>query len=376
MPGEEDYYEILGVSKDASPDDIKSAYRKLAKKYHPDVTTESKDVAEAKFKKISEAYEVLSDAEKRKMYDQYGKAGVEGQFSNGGFSWDDFTRGDDISDIFGDLFGSMFGGGRRSSRFSPQQGESLVYNLGIDLIDVLNGKKVEISVPHMISCKDCKGTGGKDGNVTTCRECNGQGKVQRVQRTPFGNMMSVSDCSNCRGTGKTYTERCPRCKGAGRYNNTTKIEIDVPKGVEDGSRIRVPGAGDASYSGGPAGDLYVVINVRSNPMFQRDGQSLWTEMTTTYPRLVLGGEEKIKTLEGETMSVTIPSGTQVGGVLRIPGKGLPKVGSSARGYMYVRVRMDVPTKVTSAEKELLEKLDGGETKKTRKPKFKKSGDSS
>lgn len=368
MPSDEDYYEILGVQKDASQDEIKAAYRKMAKKYHPDVTTESKEVAEEKFKKVSEAYEVLSDEGKRKTYDQYGKAGVEGQFSNGGFSWDDFTHADDISDIFGDLFGGIFGGGRRQQpRSSAQAGESLVYNLGVELIDVLNGKTAEISFPHTVTCKDCRGTGGKDGNVTTCKQCNGQGRVQNVQRTPFGNMMSVSDCPSCGGRGKTFNERCPKCKGSGRYSATTKVEIKVPAGIEDGARIRVSGAGDAGYNGGPPGDLFVVVSVKENPMFQRDGQSIWTEVTTTYPRLVLGGTENIKTLEGDTIALTIPSGTQVGGVLRIPGKGLPKINSTARGYMYVRVRVDIPTKVSAAERELLEKLDsnasGGTTNK-------------
>jgi len=362
-----DYYEILGVSKDATPDEIKSSYRKLAKKYHPDVSTEPKEVAEAKFKEISEAYEVLSDADKRQRYDQYGHAGVDGQFSNGGFSWDDFTHGDDLNDIFGDLFGGMFGGGRRQSRSrsSAHTGESLAYDLSIDLIDVLEGKTVEISVPHTVACSECKGTGGKGGNVHTCGECGGQGQVQRVQRTPFGNMVSVSDCPSCHGTGKAFNEKCPKCKGAGRYNTTTKISINVPKGIEDGSRIRVPGAGDAGYNGGSPGDLYVVVHINENRNFQRDGVNLWTEVMTTYPRLVLGGEENVKTLEGETISLTIPSGTQVGGVLRIAGKGLPKLNQSVRGYLYVRVRMDVPTKVSSFEKELLEKLDDqAGTKKT------------
>lgn len=368
MAGEAtDYYGILGVSKDATPDEIKSAYRKMAKKYHPDVSTEPKEVAEAKFKEISEAYEVLSDAEKRKMYDQYGKAGVEGQFSNGGFSWDDFTHADDISDIFGDLFGGMFGGGGRSrgQRSSAQTGDSLRYDISVELIDVLNGKEVEISVPHVVSCQACNGTGGKGGKTETCPDCGGQGRVQRMQRTPFGNMVSVSDCPKCRGTGRTYSEKCPKCRGQGRYSTTTKIEIKIPKGIDEGSRIRVPGAGDAGYNGGSPGDLYVLVHVKDNKLFQRDGSNLWTEVTTTYPRLVLGGVETVRTLEGETIELKIPAGTQVGGVLRIPEKGLPKMNSSLRGYLYVRVRMDVPQRVTAYEKELLEKLDDkAGTKKT------------
>ena len=192
-----DYYEVLGVSKTATPEEIKKAYRSLAKKHHPDVSTEDKEVAEAKFKEISEAYEVLSDQEKRQLYDQYGHDGVKQQFGEGGFSWDNFTRADDISDIFGDIFGSMFGGGGRRggrSRNSPAQGESLRYDLDINLKDVLWGKKVNLEVPHTVLCEPCKGTGGKDGKVSTCSKCGGSGQVQTVRRTPLGNMVSISDC--------------------------------------------------------------------------------------------------------------------------------------------------------------------------------------
>jgi molecular chaperone DnaJ len=361
-----DYYEILGVQKDASAEDIKKAYRTLAKKYHPDVSTESKEEAEAKFKELSEAYEVLSDTQKRQTYDQYGHAGVNQQFSGGGFSWDDFTHGDDINDIFGDLFGNMFGGGRRrqSSRSSAVQGDSLRYDLEVELTDVLAGKTVEITIPHSTPCTDCKGTGGKDGKVETCQQCGGQGQVQRVSRTPFGNMVSVGECPACRGNGKTFKEKCPKCKGSGRLNIHSKVSINIPKGVEEGSRIRVPRAGDAGYNGGPPGDLIVVVHVRANREFKRDGTDLWTEVKTTYPRLVLGGEETVKTIDGETITLTIPPGTQVGGVLRIVGKGVPSLGVSSRGNMFVRVLMDVPKRPTQEEKDLLTQLDGQAGKKT------------
>ena len=368
-----DYYEVLGVAKDASQDDIKKAYRSLAKKYHPDVTELSKEEAEAKFKEVSEAYEVLSDEGKRKTYDQYGHAGVNSQFSNGGgFSWDDFTHDDDISDIFGDLFGSMFGGRRQQprSRNSPRQGESLRYDLEVTLQDVLNGKKVELNVPHSVPCGDCKGTGGKDGNVEKCQACGGMGQVQRVSRTPFGNMMTVGECNVCNGTGRSFKERCPRCRGSGRVNVSSKVSVDIPKGVEEDMRLRVAGAGEAGYNGGPPGDLIVAIHIKEDKNYQRDGMNLWSEVTTTYPRLVLGGEENVKTIDGETISVAIPPGTQVGGVLRITGKGLPKLNQSARGNMFVRVRMDVPNKVTLEEKELLAKLDGQAGKKPAKGKSK------
>jgi molecular chaperone DnaJ len=357
-----DYYEILGVAKDASQDDIKKAYRTLAKKYHPDVTDLSKEEAEAKFKELSEAYEVLSDESKRKLYDQYGHSGVNNQFGQGGFSWDDFTHADDVSDIFGDLFSNMFGGsfGRRQqprSRNSPVQGGSLRYDLEVTLTDVLSGKTAELSIPHTITCNDCKGTGGKDGKVDTCSTCNGMGQIQRVSRTPFGNMVSVTSCSNCNGTGKSIRERCPKCKGSGRLNISSKVTVEIPKGVEEGTRLRVAGGGDAGYNGGPPGDLMVVVRIREHESFERDGMNLWAEVTTTYPKLVLGGEETIRTIDGETISITIPPGTQIGGVLRIAGKGLPKINQNSRGNMFVRVRMDVPSKVSSYEKEILMKLD-------------------
>ncbi|MDR3283192.1 MAG: molecular chaperone DnaJ [Candidatus Methanoplasma sp.] len=367
-----DYYETLGIQKGASPDEIKRAYRQMAKKYHPDVSTESKEVAEAKFKELSEAYEVLSDPDKRQTYDQYGHDGVKQQFSGGGgFSWNDFTHAEDVSDIFGDLFGNMFGGsgGRRGpvQRNSPSQGESLRYDLEVDLREVFHGKNVEISVPHTSTCPDCGGNGGKDGKVETCRQCNGQGQVQRVSRTPFGNMVSVSDCPECRGTGRTSKERCPKCRGSGHLNVTSKVTVNIPKGIEDGSRIRVPRAGDAGRNGGSPGDLIVVVHVRGAQDFKRDGADLWTTITTTYPRLVLGGEETISTIDGETISLAIPPGTQVGGVLRVLGKGLPKMNLGTRGNMFVRVMMDVPQKVSAEEKEILLRLDDSAGKKV-KPK--------
>ncbi len=356
-----DYYEILGVPKDADQDTLKRAYRKLARENHPDVSKDPKDVAEEKFKEISEAYEVLSDPEKRSIYDQYGHEGLNGQFGAGGFDMNDFTHYGDISDIFGDLFGDLFGGGHsRGSRGGPQQGDSLRYDLELELVDVLTGKEVEIDVPHTVACDACHGTGGKDGKVTACSKCGGRGQVQMVRNTPFGQMVSVTDCPVCGGRGKTSEEKCPKCRGRGSVNKTSKIKITTPKGVEDGMRLRVAGAGNASPNGGPAGDLFVVMHVRQNRQFERDGYNLWTGVTTTYPRLVLGGTAKVKTLDGKSVELNVPAGTQVGSVLRIPGEGLPKGSStSARGDLFVRVRIDVPKTVSKEEKELLIKLDEG-----------------
>lgn len=364
-----DYYEVLGVSKNASQDEIKSAYRKMARQYHPDVSKESKEVAEEKFKEISEAYEVLSDVNKRQMYDQYGHAGVNSQFSGGRFTWDDFTHQEDISDIFDDLLGSFFGGGGRQRYGGPRAGESLRYDVELTLKDVLVGKEVEISTPHTVNCSDCNGTGAKNGQTDTCRQCGGRGQVQMVRRTPFGQMSTISECPTCGGKGKTIKDKCSKCRGQGRTQKTAKISIKIPSGVDEDSRIKVPGAGNAGYNGGPAGDLYVIVHVKNNPTFERDGVDLWTNVVTTYPKLVLGGEAQVKTLDGESVVLKIPAGTQVGAVLRISGKGIPKINTTRRGDLFVRVKIDVPTKVSDLEKECLKKLDASmktpTTKKSR-----------
>ena len=364
-----DYYEVLGVSKDASQEEIKKAYRSLAKKYHPDVSTEPKEVAEAKFKEISEAYEILSDEEQRKIYDQYGFDGIKGNFGQDGFTWDDFTRADDISDIFGDIFGSMFGGSRRSrSRNSAQQGESLRYDLELTLEEALAGKKANLDIPRSVVCPGCNGNGGKNGNATVCQTCKGQGQVQRVMQSPFGQMVSVGDCPDCRGRGTVFEERCPQCRGTGRVNKEAKISLNIPKGIEDGMRLRVTGEGNAGINGGPAGDLYVQIHIKEHKLFDRDGNNLWTSISTSYPKLVLGGEETVETLDGDKVVLKIPSGTEVGTVLRIPGKGMPKLNSSSRGDLMVRVAVTVPKKVSPEERELLQKLDAAAGSKSKSKK--------
>lgn len=364
-----DYYEVLGVSKDATPDEIKKAYRKLAREYHPDVSKETKEVAEEKFKGISEAYEVLSDAEKRKLYDQYGHAGVNQQFGADGFTWDDFTRQDDIRDIFGDMFGDIFGFGRRrqQSAASPRTGESLRYDAEITLVDALKDKEMDISVPRTRNCPDCKGTGGKGGKADTCRNCGGQGRVQMVRNTMLGQMVQIVECPTCRGRGRTFDEKCDRCRGSGRAHETTKVRITIPAGINDGDRIKIPGGGDAGYNGGQAGDLYVVVHVKPRKGFERDGINLWTSAVTTYPKLVLGGEEDLETLDGKTVRMKIPSGTQVGAVLRIPGNGMPRRNSPGiRGDLFVKVNIEVPKTVSSLERECLIKLD--ESAGSRSPK--------
>ena len=370
-----DYYEILGVSRDASSDDLKKAYRRLARENHPDTSKDPKEVAEEKFKEISEAYEVLSDEGKRKTYDQYGHAGVGQQFGAGGFSWNDFTHFDDISDIFGggggSIFDMFFGGGQRRSGSAPAQGESLRYDVMISLEEVLNGRTEEISFPRSSVCGDCKGTGGKDGKAETCVQCGGNGQVQMVRNSPFGRIASVMDCPKCGGSGRTHKEKCPKCRGSGSVSKTNTVSVTIPKGVADGTRLRVQGEGDAGRNGGPPGDLYVVVRVKDHKRFEREGINLWTEVVTTYPMLVLGGTEEVTTLEGETAKVTIPPGTQVGAVLRLAGKGLPKFRSSARGDLFLKVNIHVPSKVSEEEKECLRKLDAKAGTKKQKGLFRK-----
>jgi len=356
-----DYYEILSVGKDASTDDIKKAYRRLAREHHPDVSSDPKEVAEEKFKEISEAYEVLSDDGKRKTYDQYGHAGVNQQFKGGGFSWEDFSHFDDLRDMFGGSGGGgifdMFFGGSRRPKNAPAQGESLRYDVHMTLNEVLTGRTEDIQVPKTSTCADCNGSGGKDGKTETCEQCGGNGQVQVVRNTVFGRMASVSDCPKCSGSGRTYKERCPKCRGSGRISKTSTVSVNIPKGVEDGTRLRIQGEGDAGYNGGPAGDLYVMIHVKSDKRFEREGINMWADLVTTYPRLVLGGTEEVTTLEGETAKVTIPAGTQVGAVLRIQGKGLPKFRGTTRGDLFLKIRIEVPTKVSEEEKECLRRLD-------------------
>ncbi len=362
-----DYYEVLGVSKTASADEIKKAYRSLAKKYHPDLHPDNREEAEAKFKEISEAYEVLSDPDKRGRYDQYGFAGVNNDFGAGGFDMSDFTHGDDLSDILNDLFGGMFGGGRRSSRNpnGPRQGDSLRYDLEIDLLDVFNGKEVPIRVRHTVACSECNGTGARGGRTKSCPDCGGRGQMQQIRNTMFGQQMVVSECSRCNGTGKIPEEPCTKCNGRGRMNKESKVSVTIPKGIEDGMRLRVGGAGDAGYNGGPAGDLFVVIHVKDHKTYERDGDDLWMKVDVSYPKMVLGGAITVPTIDGKSIEVNIPTGSQVDSVLKVGGQGLPNLGHpNLRGNLYLRLGVTIPKKVSAVEKELLTKLDSEAGKKT------------
>ena len=363
MADKRDYYEVLGIPKTASIDEIKKAYRELARKYHPDVTKEEKGHAEERFKELSEAYEVLVDADKRKLYDQYGHAGMQGQFSNGGFDWKDFTHAGDVRDIFGDsggfgfngnLFDMLFGMGGRSSR-GPHQGQSLRFDIEITLDDAAKGGKREISIPRTVKCDACSGTGAKDGKIATCPSCGGKGQVQNVQQRGSSRFVTVSACPRCRGAGSLAEQRCPKCAGRATALKTSKISIDIPKGIDTGMKLRFQGAGDDSPDGGPPGDLFVVVHVKEHELFKRDGADLWMDWPIAFPDAALGAEVEIPTLEGKAM-LNVPPGTQDDSVLRMRGNGLPRLDSRGRGDQFVRIKIKVPKKISAEQKALLKKF--------------------
>ena len=359
MAEKRDYYEVLGVTKGASKNDIKQAYRKMARKYHPDMNKDNPKVAEEKFKELSEAYEVLADDEKRARYDQLGHAGVEGAFRTGGFDWSDFTHYSDISDIFGNLGG--FGGsifdqffGRRAPS-GPQEGRSLRYDTEVTLDEVAQGVDKEIRIPHSVQCSSCRGMGAKDGDFKTCPTCRGSGQVQRGQRRGNTNFVTIATCPTCRGSGKQVTRECPTCEGSGVTQTTSTIKVSIPKGVEEGSRLRVRGAGEASPNGGTPGDLYVVVHVAEHPVFIREGRDLFVEAPISFTQAALGDEIEVPTMNG-TALVTVPAGTQTGTVFRLKGKGLPDMRGRSQGDQFVKVTVITPTKLTSQQREQLKQF--------------------
>jgi molecular chaperone DnaJ len=361
MAEKRDYYEALGVPKTASIDDIKKAYRELARRYHPDVTKEDKAHAEERFKEISEAYEVLVDVEKRKLYDQYGHAGLSGQFSNGGFQWSDFSHASDLRDIFGDmnsdfgnsLFDMLFGMSGRSR--GPRQGQSLRYDIEIELEEAASGGTREISIPRSVPCELCHGTGAKDGKVTTCSQCAGKGQISQVQQRGYSRFVSVAPCPRCRGSGKIILERCPRCEGRVVELKQFKISIDIPPGIDTGMRLRFSGAGDASPDGGPAGDLYVVVHVKEHEVFKRDGADIWIDWPVEFAEAALGAEVEVPTLDGKAV-LNIPAGTQDDTVMRMRGNGLHRLEGRGKGDEFVRIKIKVPKKLSAEQKELLRKF--------------------
>lgn len=356
-----DYYEVLGVEKNAGADEIKKAYRKLAIKYHPDKTKGDK-ASEEKFKEASEAYEVLSDSEKRRKYDQYGHAGLEGTFGGGGFSWEDFTHASEFSDIFGEggfssIFESFFGGsfGRRSSRERVYKGEDLQISIALSLKEIAEGTKKTIKIKVKDSCDKCRGTGSEDQSTQTCSQCNGAGQVRQTQRSIFGYISTTVNCPSCKGEGKIIKNKCTKCHGDGRMNVSKTVEVKIPAGVEEGQYIRLRGEGNAGIQNGPNGDILVLIKEKEDDTFEREGASIYCDYPISYSQAVLGGEIQVPTLSGK-VKMKIPSGTQSGKVFKLKGQGLPYVNSPYRGDLHIRIVVVVPTTLTREEKELVEKL--------------------
>lgn len=366
-----DYYEVLGVDKTAEPAEIKKAYRKLAMKYHPDKNKDDK-TAEDKFKEASEAYEVLSDPEKRKLYDQHGHAGIENMFRNGGFSWDDFTHASEFSDIFGDGFSSIFdiffgnGFGKSSRRERTAQGEDLKISLSLSLKEIAKGVEKNIKLNVMDACETCKGSGSADGETTTCSQCHGSGQVRQMQRSLFGNMTTIVTCPSCKGEGRIIKNRCPKCQGEGRVSRVKNVKVSIPPGVSEGQHLRLRGYGNRGRRGGPHGDLLVLIHEKEDDTFERRGEHLFIGYPITFSQASLGSEIFVPTLSGK-IKMKIPAGTQTGEVFRLKGQGLPILNRSSKGDLYVRIVVQTPKKLSKAEKELIEKLSEFDKEKKMQP---------
>ncbi len=364
MPEKKDYYDVLGVSKDASEKDIKSAYRKLAMKYHPDRSDASD--AEERFKEISEAYAVLSDTDKRRQYDQFGHAGINSQYSQEdlfrGVNFEDLLRGFGFGGGGGEsIFDMFFGGGHRRG---PGRGRDLRVDLNMTLEQAAEGLETTLDVPRTESCPTCKGSGAKPGtSPVTCIQCRGAGQVTRAQNTPFGQMITSSTCPKCGGRGQMITSPCQECSGAGRVHRTRKINVKIPPGVEDGQHLKLRGQGDAAPPGGEPGDLYVFLNILPHPIFQRVESDLLYEMPISITQAALGHEAEIPTLNGKA-KMKIPPGTQTGSIFRLRGKGMPRLHGVGSGDMHVKVKVKTPAELTVRQRHLLEELaaEFGETK--------------
>ena len=344
-----DYYEVLGVSRDASDSEIKKAYRALARKYHPDANKDDPNAAE-KFKEATEAYQVLSDSEKRAQYDRMGHAAFEQGPGGAGF---DFSGFGGLDDIFEMMFGGGFGGRQRRPR-GPERGADLSYELEIDFVDAVFGKEVELELPRTETCDTCGGSGAEPGtHATTCPQCNGTGQMQYAQNTPFGRIMTSRTCERCGGTGSYVEHPCSACRGQGMVRRLRRVTVKVPAGVNDGTRLRLSGEGEGGLRGGPPGDLFVYMRVRPHREFKRDGLNLIREATISFPQAALGGEISVKTLDDKNVTLTIPEGTQNGTILRIRGHGVPRLGSTQRGDLLVRVIVETPKRLSAKQRELL-----------------------
>ena len=365
MADKRDYYEVLGVSKGATDDEIKKAYRKLARKYHPDLNKDNPEAAE-KFKEIGEAYEILSDKDKRARYDQFGFAGVDPNYGagqgggfGGGFGFEDV----DLGDIFGSFFGGGFGGGgsRTNRANAPRQGESIRRTVMLSFEEAAFGCEKEIEIDRVEQCTECGGTGAEKGYTPeTCSNCHGTGTVKQTQRTPFGAFSSTGPCPNCRGTGKIIKKPCKKCRGTGQERRSRKLSVKIPAGIDDGQSVALRGQGGAGVNGGPAGDVIVTVSIRPHPLFQRDGYDIWCEIPISYAQACLGDKLIVPTIDGK-VEYTMPAGTQPGTVFRMRGKGIQAVNGRGRGDQFVKVTLEVPKDLSDHQKDLLRKLEDSDT---------------
>jgi molecular chaperone DnaJ len=352
-----DYYDLLGVARDADADTLKRAYRRLARQYHPDINKEPG--AEDRFKEIGRAYEVLSDPQTRSRYDQFGEAGL-----GGGGGMPDMGDMGGFADLF-ETFFSGFGGGPAgpggggARRRGPRQGDDLRFDLTISFSEAVFGQEKEIQIRHLETCSTCSGSGAKSGSgPTTCGTCGGAGQVRRATRTPFGSFTQVAPCPTCEGTGQVIADPCTACGGQGLQQVRKKLRINIPAGVDSGTRLRVASEGNAGQRGGPAGDLYVFLTVQSHPTLRRDGINIHAEVTINYLQAILGDTIEVETVEGPAQ-LEIPAGTQPGTVLTLNGKGVPRLGNPvARGNQLISIKVQLPTKLNGEERELLEQLAG------------------
>ena len=345
---DKNYYDILGISKDATDKDISHAYRHLSKKYHPDINKEPG--AEAKFKEITEAYEVLSDKQKRANYDQYGSADGPQGFGGGG-QGGGFGGGANYGD-FSDIFSDLFGGGRRQRQdpTAPRRGEDLQYQLNLTFDEAIFGAKKTITYHRQAQCPDCHGTGAKPGtHPETCPDCHGSGVVMRTVNTPMGQMQTQTACPKCHGTGKIIKEKCPKCGGIGKIEEEHKVEVNVPAGVEEGQQMRLQGQGNAGENGGPYGDLYIIFSVSPSKEFRRNGSTIYYDKTISFTDAALGNEIDVKTVYGDG-KLKIPAGTLTGTVFKLRGKGAPRLHSESKGDELVKVMIDTPKKLNADQK--------------------------
>jgi len=345
-----DFYDLLGVARDADESTIKRAYRQLARKYHPDVATD-KLSAESHFKEINEAYEVLSDAQKRANYDRFGHAGVNGGAGDGGFGP---FGAEGFGDIFDMFFGAARGGGAQQRRNGPSRGSDLRYDVEISLEDAYAGTTRDVTFRHLASCTTCRGNGAEPGTlIVPCDRCGGTGIQRQVRQTPLGQFVTQTTCSKCAGDGQIVQTPCSTCRGRGRVEQEKTLQVRIPPGVDDGSRIRISGSGEAGIRGGPDGDLYVYLGIAPHPVFRRDGHNVLLDVAISFPQAALGGEIMVRSLDGE-IPLTLHAGTQSGSQYRLRGRGMPSVRGGAKGDELVTVHVVVPTKLSKREREILE----------------------